>query len=93
MSSHGKIVWLILLVVMAVGIVAWQIFGEPGKLRTANRAIDAAEAACRQGGKQEFDRRMVEAALAIKELDWDDQPTAEATLSNRLILAGCKTGT
>jgi hypothetical protein len=80
----------VLLGLMLIGLAAWQLFGEPAKRRTAERTINAAIAACDQGGKQEFDRRMVEASLAIEDLNGEDMQIYEARLHNQLTFHGCK---
>jgi hypothetical protein len=72
------------------GILLWQIWGEPGKKRRADEAIDAAVEACVQGGRTEFDRRMVDANLAINDLDGEDTEIYAAKLDNRLIQFSCK---
>jgi hypothetical protein len=90
-QSRAPLVALLALVALVlVGIACWQLWGEPGKLREADRAIDAAEAACAQGGRAEFDHRMVEARTAIGELDGEDSPIYQAKLDNRLLLIGCR---
>ena len=60
------------------------------KERIADRAINAAVDAYIQGGKQEFDHRMVDANLAIDDLDYTQNPIFEAKLNNRLIEIGCR---
>ncbi len=85
----SRILFSVLLIVVVL-ILLWQIWGEPGKRRRANQAIDAAVEACAQGGRTEFDRRMVEAKLAINDLDYEDSPIYEAKLNNRLIELSCK---
>jgi uncharacterized membrane protein YvbJ len=71
-------------------VIVWQMWGEPGKRRRADQAIDAAVEACAQGGRAEFDHRVVEANLAIEDLDAVDMQVYEASLNNRLIEVSCR---
>jgi hypothetical protein len=89
-ASRGGVLFLFsILLTLIVGILLWQIWGEPGKRRRADQGIDAAVEACVQGGRAEFDRRMVEANLAIDDLDGVDGQIYRAKLDNRLIMMGC----
>jgi hypothetical protein len=89
-DRSGYVGLAILLLIVLLAIAGWQIWGEPAIKRAAQHAIDAAVAACSQGGKQEFDHRMVEAGLAIDKLDYEDREMYQTALDNRLIAYGCK---
>ncbi len=89
-SWAGLLILLPILLIVIAGILLWQIWGEPGKKRRADQAIDAAVEACVQGGRVEFDRRMVDANLAINDLDGEDMEIYAAKLDNRLIQFSCK---
>jgi len=84
------IISIVVLVLVLLCVAGWQLFGEPAKKREAHHAIDAAVEACTQRGRQEFDHRMVEAKLAISELDTADEEIFDTELDNRLIQIGCK---
>ena len=80
----------VLVLAVLLGIAVWQVWGEPGKRRTAQRAIDAAVAACDKNLQMETDRRRDEASAALNELDRTDRETYQITLDNQLAAHGCK---
>ncbi|HEV2495536.1 MAG TPA: hypothetical protein VG204_20960 [Terriglobia bacterium] len=80
----------VLVLAVLLGIAVWQVWGEPGKRRAAQRAIDAAVAACDQNLQLETDRRRDEASAAISHLEGADREMYQITLDNQLANHGCK---
>jgi hypothetical protein len=80
----------VLLLAILLGLAAWQVWGEPGKRRAAQRAIDAAVAACDNSWATELDHRRAEAVAAVTNLDPADREMYQITLDNQLAAHGCK---
>jgi hypothetical protein len=83
---------VLLVLVMVAARFFLPFWSNSEKTRAANRAIDAAVAACSQHSVVEIPQRMAEAEVAIKGLEAEDWALYSARLDNQLILLGCKGG-
>jgi hypothetical protein len=89
--KSSVLVPLLILAAFLLLIGAWQMWGEPAKLRMAKRAIEAVGDACHTGNAQEVAYRRVEAERAIRELsDADDILMSDTALDNELYSYSCK---
>lgn len=83
--------WRVVLVLaLLLGVAAWQVWGEPGRRRDAQRAIDAAVVACDTSWARDFPGRLAEASAAVERLDPGDRAMYQITLDNQLIAHHCK---